>query len=67
MIVVCDSTVLIGLAKIKRLELLQKIFSKVYIPEEVFKEIVERGRKRPGAKIIREAEWIETTALKDKT
>ncbi|MDL1958232.1 MAG: hypothetical protein LWX01_06825 [Deltaproteobacteria bacterium] len=45
MIVVTDSTVLIGLAKIGKLDLLRKIFSKVYIPQEVFKEVVEKGRK----------------------
>ena len=43
MIVVTDSTVLIGLAQIERLTLLKEIFSKVSIPEEVFKEVVERG------------------------
>lgn len=37
--VVSDSTVLIGLGKIGKLNLLREIFSKVYIPEEVFKEL----------------------------
>jgi predicted nucleic acid-binding protein len=48
MIVVSDSTILIGLAKIGKLELLRKIFSKVYIPEEVFNEVVEKGNKNLG-------------------
>ena len=34
MIVVSDSTILIGLAKIGKLELLREIFSEVYIPED---------------------------------
>jgi predicted nucleic acid-binding protein len=42
-IVVTDSTVLIGLSKLGKLTLLREIFSKVYIPEEVFKELVECG------------------------
>ena len=44
MIVVTDSTVLIGLAKLGKLTLLKEIFSKVSIPKEVFKEVVERGK-----------------------
>ena len=41
MIVVCDSTILIGLAKIGRLDLLREVFSKISVPEEVFHEVVE--------------------------
>ena len=48
MIVVSDSTILIGLVKIGELDLLKEIFSKVYIPEEVFKEVVERGKGKPS-------------------
>jgi predicted nucleic acid-binding protein len=58
MIVVSDSTILIGLVKIGKLELLKKIFLKVYIPEEIFKEIVKRGKvslykKPPGSRSSR--------------
>lgn len=67
MIVVSDSTVLIGLAKIEKLDLLRKIFSKVYIPEEVFKELTETGRAKPGAEVVKEAHWIKVEAVKDKT
>jgi len=49
-IVVCDPTILIGLAKIGKLHLLPDIFSKIYVPEEVFKEIAERGKRNPGLK-----------------
>ncbi len=55
MIVVTDSTVLIGLAKIGKLDLLRKIFSKVYIPQEVFKELVEKGKGKPGPQLVKEA------------
>jgi predicted nucleic acid-binding protein len=66
-IVVTDSTVLIGLAKLGKLTLLKEIFSKVTIPEEVFKEVVERGKDKPGSKLIKESSWIETTVVEDKT
>jgi len=67
MIVVSDSTILIGLVKIGKLDLLKETFSKVYIPEEVFKEVVERGKGKPGSKVIKEAVWIEPKPIKDKT
>ncbi len=66
MIVISDSTILIGLVKIGKLDLLKEIFSKVYIPEEVFKEVVERGKGKPGSKVIKEAAWIESKPVKDK-
>ncbi len=66
MIVVSDSTILIGLAKIGKLDLLKEIFSKIFIPEEVFKEVVERGKGKPGSKVIKEAVWIEVQPVKDK-
>jgi len=66
MIVVSDSTILIGLVKIEKLDLLKEIFFKVYIPEEVFKEVVERGKEKPGSKVIKEAAWIEVKPVKDK-
>lgn len=66
MIVVSDSTILIGLAKIGKLDLLKKIFSRVFIPEEVFKEVVERGKGKPGSNVINESAWIETKPVKDE-
>jgi predicted nucleic acid-binding protein len=66
MIVVSDSTILIGLVKIEKLDLLKEIFIKVYIPEEVFKEVVKRGKGKPGSKVIKEAAWIEVKPVKDK-
>lgn len=66
MIVVSDSTILIGLVKIGKLDLLKEIFFKVYIPEEVFKEVVERGKGKPGSEVIKEAAWIEVRPVKDK-
>jgi len=44
MIVVSDSTLLIGLAKIEKTELLRNIFQKIYIPEAVFQEVYEIRR-----------------------
>lgn len=67
MIVVSNSTALIGLAKIGKIYLLREIFSRIYIPEEVYKEVTEAGRNRPGSDVIRNAEWIETKIVEDRT
>jgi len=57
--VVCDSTALIGLAKIDKVDLLKQILTDVHIPEAVFNEVVSRGIERPGAKEIDNAGlWI---------
>jgi predicted nucleic acid-binding protein len=66
-IVVCDSTVLIGLAKIGRLDLLRQVFSKISVPEQVFIEVTEKGAGRPGSKSIKDTSWIEVIPIKDKT
>lgn len=43
---VLDSTVLIFLAKLRRLDLLENAYQKIYTPEKVRKEVVEEGKKR---------------------
>jgi uncharacterized protein len=64
--VVCDSTVLIGLAKIGKIDLLKQIYREVYIPEAVFSEVVSKGKGRPGVKEISNAEWIQKEIIDDK-
>jgi predicted nucleic acid-binding protein len=65
--IVSDSTVLIGLAKIKKTDLLRDIFHKIYIPEAVFREVAEEGNRRAGAKSVREATWIVKKTIADYT
>ena len=38
-----------------------------FIPEEVFKEVTEAGKNKPGSDVIRNAEWVETKAVQDRT
>lgn len=64
--VVCDSTVLIGLSKIGKIELLKEVYKEVYIPEAVFTEIVGKGKEKPGVKEVEDAKWIHKKAVKDK-
>ena len=51
MIVVSDSTILIGLAKIGQLDLLKEVFHKIYVPEEVFREVTKRGLINLGLRL----------------
>jgi len=66
MIVVANTTPLIGLAKAGRFHLLKEIFGKIYIPVGVYEEVVVEGRGRAGAREVDEATWIETVEVQDK-
>lgn len=63
MIVVSNSTILIGLARINKLDLLKKLFSKVYIPDAVFDELTQT--KKIGASDIKNASYLERKSPKD--
>jgi predicted nucleic acid-binding protein len=58
--VISNSSVLIGLSGIDRLELLQRRFPEgVIIPDAVWREVVETGHGRTGAKKVSNAAWIK--------
>lgn len=67
MIVVSDTTPLIGLASIGRLDLLRELFEEVYIPQAVFDETVTHGREESKAKKeVSNARWIHIVEVKDR-
>lgn len=67
MIVVSDTTPLIGLASINRLDLLKELFEEVYIPQAVFDETVTFGRENSKAKQqVSNANWIHVVEVKDR-
>jgi len=49
-VVIADSSCLIGLSKIGKLQILHDLFGTVLIPEKVYQEVVVSGRGRPGRK-----------------
>ena len=63
LIVVCNSTAIIGLAKIGRLNLLEQIYKEIYIPEAVFFEVANKDK--PGSDEIENAKWIKRETVKD--
>ena len=64
--VVSNSSPLIHLARIGRLELLQKLFQEVVIPLAVYREVVVEGRGKPGADLVQSAPWIRVKQLRDQ-
>ncbi len=58
MIVISDTTPLISLLKIDRLNLLEKLFGDVYIPKSVFAELTENLKYASEADIIQNSSFI---------
>jgi predicted nucleic acid-binding protein len=64
-IVVSNTSPIINLAAIGKLDLLKKCFGKIYIPPAVYNEITVKGRGEPGDKEVRTVDWIEVVEVKD--
>ncbi|WP_258085103.1 DUF3368 domain-containing protein [Thermococcus thermotolerans] len=64
---VSNSTPLIHLAKMGRLELLREFFGEVLIPEAVHRECVIEGKGSRDSEIIEKADWIKVVDIKDET
>jgi len=64
--VVSNSTPLIALAKINRLDLLKEYFGEIFIPEEVYDEVVRRGEGMPGAVEVARSEWIKEKNVQNR-
>ena len=50
--IISDSSPLIALAKIGRFELLRDLFKDIYISKAVHREVVVRGKAKPGEKEV---------------
>jgi predicted nucleic acid-binding protein len=67
--VIADSSTLIHLAAIDRLELLRDFYGAVIVPEAVWRESVLQGAGRPGVDRIEAARhqgWIEVTEITER-
>ena len=64
MIVVSNSSPLIALARIGRLDLLLSLYKRILIPIEVQHEVTVAGSGLPGAEEVRNAGWIEVVPQK---
>lgn len=57
--VVADSSCLISLSRIGKLDVLHELFGGIIIPEAVYYEVVVRGAGRIGAEEVKKAKWIK--------
>jgi hypothetical protein len=65
--VISNSSVLIALSSIRQLELLERRFPEgVIIPEAVWREVVETGHNRAGAKMVSDAGWIKRRQVQNR-
>jgi uncharacterized protein len=65
-IVVADSSPLVILAKLDCFELLNKLFSRIYISAEVYQEVAVAGAGLPGASEVEKAEWVEVKTIQNQ-
>ena len=65
--VVSDTGPIIGLSTIDKLEILQRIFDEVIIPEAVHHEIMQGGKEFAGLACYKKATWIRVESLKGPT
>jgi predicted nucleic acid-binding protein len=63
-IAVSNSSPLVSLARIGRLNLLASFYKRILIPVEVQHEVTVAGRGLPGAEEVRNANWIEVSPQK---
>ena len=57
--VVSNSSVLINLARIGKLDLLHELYGELVIPEAVWQEVVIKGAGQPGTDEVKAATWIK--------
>ncbi len=65
MIIVSDTTPIITLSKIERLDLLQKLFENIMIPSAVYNELTSNAQFQEEAKVISDAEYIKVVEVED--
>lgn len=65
MTIVSNTSPIINLAAIDRLDLLEKLYGKVIIPRAVYNEITVTGEGQPGDREVRTFDWIEVVDIKD--
>jgi uncharacterized protein len=62
---ISDSSTLIHLARVGHLGLLREFYGQVTVPPAVWREVVEEGEGRPGAREVEEAQrsgWLSVVA-----
>jgi len=66
MIVIADASVLIHLAKAEAFFILERLFGKIIIASSVYREVVDEGRGKEGAREVAGASWIGIRDVHDQ-
>ncbi len=64
--VISNSSPIIHLAKIGRLDLLKQFFGTITVPQMVWKECTSPGASRPEIESILSADWIKVVKINDR-
>ena len=63
--VISDTTPLIALSNVGKIDLLKDIFGDIVIPKGVWEEVVKEGKGRPGSE-IKDFKWIRVKNVKGR-
>ena len=66
MIIISDTTPIICLMKIKRLDLLEELFGEVLIPDAVFRELTTNVTFKEEADIVKSSEFIKVSSIQNR-
>jgi len=58
-VIIVDSSPLIALAVINRLDILRNLYAYVVIPPMVWEEVTVKGKGMPGADVIGHTDWLK--------
>lgn len=61
--IVSDSSPLISLARVGKLDLLHRLYGDLLIPQAVWHEVVVKGVGQSGVEDVKSAAWIKTAAV----
>lgn len=66
MSIVTNSSPLISLARIGKVDLLRNLYRELLIPEAVWHEVIEEGVGQAGVKEVENAKWIRVRPIENK-
>ena len=66
MIIISDTSVITNLAAIGQLHLLQKLYTKIVIPQAVYQELTGTDITVPGSLEVQTLNWFEVYQVKNQ-
>ena len=66
MTVISDTTPIISLIKINRLDLLKKLFGEILIPEAVYRELTTNVTFKNEADIVKNSDFLKTSSVQNR-